>query len=69
MSIPRKNVLRNLTETFTYDNLNRLTVARIKGAANYFNLTYQSNGNIASKTDASGELPDLKPMKVAYSGG
>jgi len=46
----RKDKNRNLTETFTYDNLNRLTSAAVTGqSAMYFN--FSSNGNITSKTD------------------
>ncbi len=47
----RKDIRRNLTETFTYDNLDRLTGAKIGTNPNYFNLTYQDGGNILSKTD------------------
>ena len=41
---------RTLTETFTYDNLNRLTSARVgTGAAQ--TLTYDAHGNITNKSD------------------
>ncbi|KAA0990471.1 FG-GAP-like repeat-containing protein [Dyadobacter aurulentus] len=40
------------TETFTYDNLNRLTGSTISGVLGSFTTTYGSNGNIATKTDA-----------------
>lgn len=42
----------NKTESFTYDNLNRLTGSTINGVAGSFSTTYISNGNIATKTDA-----------------
>lgn len=42
----------NKTESFTYDNLNRLTGASISGITGTFTTTYSSNGNIATKTDA-----------------
>ena len=42
----------NKTESFTYDNLNRLTGSTISGVAGSFSTTYSSNGNIATKTDA-----------------
>jgi RHS repeat-associated protein len=42
----------NKTESFTYDNLNRLTGSTISGIAGSFTTTYGSNGNISTKTDA-----------------
>lgn len=39
------------TESFTYDNLNRLTSSAITGLATQ-NIAYATNGNITSKTDA-----------------
>ncbi|MCE7043819.1 FG-GAP-like repeat-containing protein [Dyadobacter sp. CY312] len=41
----------NKTETFLYDNLNRLTSATVSGSA-AFTATYASNGNVNTKTDA-----------------
>ena len=41
----------DLSETFTYDNLNRLLTAATAGA-DTLKLTYDYNGNIASKSDA-----------------
>ena len=41
----------DLSETFTYDNLNRLLTATTAGA-DTLKLTYDYNGNIASKSDA-----------------
>lgn len=51
----RKDDLNNNTETFTYDNLNRLTNSSVNnGAATPITLatTYTTNGNIKSKSDA-----------------
>ncbi|MFH0894114.1 MAG: SpvB/TcaC N-terminal domain-containing protein, partial [Bacteroidota bacterium] len=47
----RKDMVRNITESFTYDNLNRLTSATLAGQTPV-SLTYQPNGNIATKDDA-----------------
>lgn len=41
----------NKTESFTYDNLNRLTSATVSGRT-AFTATYASNGNLSTKTDA-----------------
>lgn len=51
----RQDGIRNFTENFTYDNLNRLQQWQIAGSpANppSNTMTYGSNGNILSKTDA-----------------
>ena len=45
--LSRSDVLRSLTETFTYDNLNRLS--NVTGSAP-LTMTYNNAGNIASKT-------------------
>lgn len=47
----RKDKIRNLTETFTYDNLNRLTSSAVTGQSPLY-LHFSNNGNITSKTDA-----------------
>lgn len=52
----RKDVIKNLTETFSYDNLNRLTGSSVNNVLQ-FSIRYDgangnSMGNIASKTDA-----------------
>lgn len=52
----RKDAIKNLTETFTYDNLNRLTGSSVNNVPQ-FAITYdggstKSFGNIISKTDA-----------------
>lgn len=52
----RKDAIKNLTETFTYDNLNRLTSSSVNGvqqlATSYDVINGASRGNIMSKTDA-----------------
>ncbi len=50
----RSDYTRNVTESFTYDNLDRLAQITSTGAYPYSNntITYQANGNIASKSDA-----------------
>lgn len=50
----------NKTETFTYDNLDRLVASSINGAA--FTVTYMPDGNIHSKTDAG--LYNYDPGKI-----
>ncbi|MDR2423293.1 MAG: RHS repeat-associated core domain-containing protein [Prevotellaceae bacterium] len=47
----RKDNARNITETFGYDNLNRLTSYTRYGQATAA-ITYGNNGNITAKTDA-----------------
>lgn len=44
----RQNYLRNLSETFSYDNLSRLT--SVSGPEN-ISMTYYDNGNIKTKSD------------------
>ncbi|MCB0429861.1 MAG: VCBS repeat-containing protein [Flavobacteriales bacterium] len=46
----RKDNLRSLTESFTYDNLDRLKTAKLNGAFTLTQLYYPS-GNIMSKSD------------------
>ena len=41
---------RNLTETFTYDNLNRLTTYQV-GTNTKLTVTYDALGNIQKKSD------------------
>lgn len=52
----RKDAIKNLTETFTYDNLNRLKGSSVNGvqqlATSYDVINGASRGNIMSKTDA-----------------
>lgn len=61
----RKDVLRNnLTETFHYDNLNRLEDAQA-GTNPLTELTYALNGNIDSKSDAGDfEYSTTKPNAI-----
>ena len=52
----RQDIIKNITESFTYDNLNRLTTATVNGVQQ-FGISYDGNtsssmGNIAAKTDA-----------------
>ncbi|MBI2967680.1 MAG: DUF559 domain-containing protein, partial [Bacteroidetes bacterium] len=42
----RTDNIKNITETFTYDNLNRLKKAEVTGQP-FVNMTYEDNGNIA----------------------
>ncbi len=48
----RKDTKQNINETFTYDNLNRLTSNTVTGSTNSTkNIQYDIIGNITSKTD------------------
>lgn len=54
--LTRKDAIKNITEDFTYDNLNRLTSAKVN-TVQQFGISYDgsatsSMGNIISKTDA-----------------
>lgn len=70
----RKDALKNLTETFTYDGLNRLTGSAVNGTTQitvgYDGSLSQSNptkGNIISKTDAGNYVYRTdKAHAVAY---
>ncbi|MEI6853691.1 MAG: RHS repeat-associated core domain-containing protein, partial [Bacteroidota bacterium] len=57
----RTNNIRNLTETFSYDDLNRLTEIKLNNVL-VKEMDYEPNGNIASKTDAGEYLYD--PVKI-----
>ena len=48
--IQRKDVLHNMTENFTYDNLNRLLSAEVVGKQT-LSMTYDVLGNIKTKSD------------------
>lgn len=54
--LTRKDAVKNITENFTFDNLNRLTSSAVNGvqqlAIDYDGSTTSSMGNIISKTDA-----------------
>ena len=61
---------RNLTETFTYDNLNRLTSSRV-GTGTTQTVTYDALGNIKTKTGVGSYLYGLGkagPHAVAFAG-
>ena len=54
--LTRRDAIRNITENFTFDNLNRLTSSTVNGTQQ-FAMTYDGNasssmGNIITKTDA-----------------
>lgn len=57
----RTDYLRGLNETFTYDNLDRLTSTTVTGQST-INMDYASNGNIQSKTGTGTFVYD--PTKV-----
>ncbi|MEA1897897.1 MAG: RHS repeat-associated core domain-containing protein, partial [Bacteroidota bacterium] len=60
----RKELVRILTETFTYDNLNRLRTTSINGQPG-ITIDYEGNGNISFKTDAGNyEYHDIKKHAV-----
>lgn len=46
----RTDLIRNYSETFTYDNLNRLTESKINGVFDV-DVTYTARGNIKTKSD------------------
>ncbi len=48
--LSRKDITKNLTENFTYDNLNRLTSMQVLGQP-IVNVSYAPNGNILNKGD------------------
>jgi RHS repeat-associated protein len=48
----RNDVVKSKTESFTYDNLNRLTGAQVAGLQQYYFSDYDNNGNISVKNDA-----------------
>ncbi len=54
----REDVKRAVVETFTYDNLNRLTSSSVQNGTGASvlqeSVTYSANGNIGAKTDVGG---------------
>ena len=52
------------TESFTYDNADRLTGVQ-QGSATVMNIGYQANGNISSKTGIGGYTYGTRPHAVA----
>lgn len=69
--LSRTDAIKGLTETFTYDNLNRLLSASVNNVLQ-FGITYdgspsQSKGNIAVKSDVGTyTYLDRKPNAVGY---
>ena len=62
---------RNLTETFTYDNLNRLTAYQL-GDNTAVTVTYDALGNIKKKSDVGGYIYGIGsagPHAVSFAGG
>ena len=55
----RNDLTRNLTESFGYDNLNRLTTSTINGIVTTVAYDPNGNGNISSKTSGSVNGSDL----------
>ena len=55
--LSRTDVLKNLSESFTYDDLNRLT------ASDGNTYTYFDNGNIKTKSDVSNSIYQYDPVK------
>jgi RHS repeat-associated protein len=49
----RKDVVKNFTEVFSYDNLDRLTTANPNAQPTPLTISYQPNGNIKNKNDIS----------------
>ncbi len=67
----RKDAIKNLTETFTYDNLNRLTGSSVNNtqqlALSYDGVSGNSRSNIVSKTDAGNYVYNTNKINaVAY---
>jgi len=60
--IARRDNLRDLTEIFSYDNLDRLTQ---ESGPEEINMSYSTNGNIESKTSVGEYTYGLKPHAVA----
>lgn len=61
----RVDVHGNLSETFTYDVLDRLTEANVNNSATPLMMSYAANGNIESKSDVgSYSYSDTKPNAV-----
>lgn len=62
---------RDLTETFGYDNLNRLTTYTVSGDASHgVAMTYADNGNISTKSDVGAYSYNAgRPHAVASVGG
>jgi RHS repeat-associated protein len=57
----RQDLIQNLTESFTYDNLNRVQSSALNGTQN-LSMAYDAAGNIATVLD-----PALSPSQVSYT--
>ncbi|MBO9563069.1 MAG: VCBS repeat-containing protein [Niastella sp.] len=69
--LSRNDAIKNITESFTFDNLNRLTSSTVNGvqqiAVTYDGTPSSSRGNISSKTDAGNYVYKTdKVHAVAY---
>jgi len=56
----RMDVLRSLTENFTYDSKERLTDVAYSNSLPNLQMTYDNNGNILKKSDVSASIYDWK---------
>ncbi|TAL58650.1 MAG: hypothetical protein EPN85_11095, partial [Bacteroidetes bacterium] len=68
----RKDLVRNLLETFSYDKLDRLTDIYVNGNPNpAFSTSYSASGNINNKSDVGnyGYDPGSKPHAVSQITG
>lgn len=59
----RKDHIKSLTETFTYDDLDRLETTAINGITQ-LNIDYSSNGNISQKSDAGEYKYDTEKLNA-----
>lgn len=66
--LTRRDVAKNLTETFTYDNLNRLTSSKV-GTNAAITVAYNAIGNITNKSDVGNYTYGSKPHAVASTVG
>jgi len=62
----RNDAIKGKTETFTYDNLNRLLTGTVTGLS-ALTMTYASNGNINSKTDAGNYSYNISKINAVTS--
>lgn len=54
----RNDAIKNLTETFTYDNLNRLNTWQV-GSGTLYSTNFANNGNITNKTEIGSYVYDI----------
>ena len=62
----RQDVRKGMAESFTYDDLNRLTAANVSGGA-LFSTAYTQNGNISSKSGAGSYSYDSNRIHAVTS--